>query len=75
MTSAAHQLCEAPSHEGAVISPKSMLEPVPELDWLGKHLVLSGEGRWDFSAHGGLGHLGGPLGPHGSNATVSEICT
>ena len=41
--SAASQMCSALRLEGAILSPKSVLEPVPEIDWLGKHLVLSGE--------------------------------
>ena len=40
---AAGQLCSALRLEGAIISPKSILKPVPEIDWLGKRLVLSGE--------------------------------
>ena len=51
--SAAHQLCSSLRLEGAIISPKSVLEPVPELDWLGKHLVLSGARAGVYAMAGG----------------------
>ena len=51
--SAAGQLCSALRLEAAIISPKSILEPVPEIDWLGKRLVLSGELAGVFAMAGG----------------------
>ena len=51
--SAAGQLCSALRLEGAIISPKSILEPVPEIDGLGKRPVLSGELAGVFAMAGG----------------------
>ena len=51
--SGAGQLCSALRLEGAIISPKSILEPVPKIDWLGKRLVLSGEHAGVFAMAGG----------------------
>ena len=34
--------------EGAIISPKSILDPVPSIVWMGKRLVLSGPSRVFF---------------------------
>ena len=39
---AARALSDALRRAGAVISIKSVLEPVPEIPWLGKNLVFSG---------------------------------
>ena len=57
--SAAGQLCSALRLEGAIICPKSILEPVPEIDWLGKRPVLSGELVGVFAMAGGGGGGGG----------------
>ena len=46
--SAAARLCDLLGREGAIISPKSILEPVPSIVWLGKQLVLSGAGQGVF---------------------------
>ena len=46
--SVSQRLCDALRKAGAVISTKSVLEPVPEIQWLGKWLVLSGEGAGVF---------------------------
>ena len=40
--SAARRLVELLREEGAIISPKSILDPVSSITWLGKRLVLSG---------------------------------
>ena len=40
--SAARRLVDLLSEEGAIISPKSILDPVSSITWLGKRLVLSG---------------------------------
>ena len=53
LRSATGQLCSALRLEGAIISPKSILEPVPEIDGLGKRLVLSGELAGVFAIAGG----------------------
>ena len=58
--SAASQLCSALRLEGAIISPKSVLEPVTEIDWLGKHLVLSGDLAGFLRWRGGWQILVGP---------------
>ena len=48
----------------AVISTKSVLDPVPEIQWLGKWLVLSGDGAGPFSkGPGGGGRFAGSLDP------------
>ena len=46
--SVSQRLCDALRKAGAVISTKSVLEPVPEIQWLGKWLVLSGDGAGVF---------------------------
>ena len=51
--SAASQLCSALRLEGAIIKPKSILEPVPEIEWLDKRLVLPGELAGVFAMAGG----------------------
>ena len=38
--SVSQRLCDALRKAGAVISTKSVLEPVPQIQWLGKWLVL-----------------------------------
>ena len=53
--SVAQSLCEALRRAGAVISTKSVLDPVPEIRWLGKWLVLSGDGAGVFFRGGGGG--------------------
>ena len=45
---AARQFCELVRREGAIISPKSVLDPVSSIVWLGKHLVLLGQGQGVF---------------------------
>ena len=53
------RLCDALRKAGAVISTKSVLEPVPEIQWLGKWLVLSGDGAGVFpKGQGGVALLG-----------------
>ena len=53
------RLCDAVRKAGAVISTKSVLEPVPEIQWLGKWLVLSGDGAGVFpKGQGGAALLG-----------------
>ena len=52
--SVSQRLCDALRRAGVVISTKSVLEPVPEIQWLGKWLVLSGDGAGVFpKGHGG----------------------
>ena len=52
-------LCDALRKAGAIISTKSVLELVPEIQWLGKWLVLSGVGAGVFpKGHGGPALLG-----------------
>ena len=46
--SVAQRLCDALHRAGAVISTNSVLDPVPEIQWLGKWLVLSGDGAGVF---------------------------
>ena len=45
---AAARLGDLLGRQGAIISPKSILEPVPSIVWLGKKLVLSGAGQGVF---------------------------
>ena len=57
--SVAQRLCDALRRAGAVISTKSVLDPVLEIQWLGKRLVLSGDGAGVFSkGQGGAALLG-----------------
>ena len=57
--SVSQRLCDALGKAGAVISTKSVLEPVPEIQWFGKWLVLSGDGAAVFSkGQGGATLLG-----------------
>ena len=57
--SVSQRLCDALRKAGAVISTKSVLEPVPEIQWLGKWLVLSGDGAVVFpKGQGGAALLG-----------------
>ena len=56
--SVAQHLCDALRRAGAVISTKSVLEPVPEIQWLGKWLVLSGGGLGVFPKGQGAALLG-----------------
>ena len=57
--SVSQRLCDALRKVGAVISTKSVLEPVPEIQWLGKWLVLSGDGAGVFpKGQGGAALLG-----------------
>ena len=57
--SVAQRLCDALRRAGAVVSTKSVLDPVPEIQWLGKWLVLSGNGAGGFSkGQGGAALLG-----------------
>ena len=59
VSSVAQRLCDALHRTGAVISTKSVLDPVPEIEWLGKWLVLSGDGAGVFSkGQGGAALLG-----------------
>ena len=51
--SAAGRLCSALRLEGVIVSPTSILEPVPEIDWLGKRPVLCGELAGGFAMAGG----------------------
>ena len=57
----ATQLCQTLRAEGVVISPKSILEPVPELPWLAKHLILSVEDAGIFQLPRVLANIGRPL--------------
>ena len=53
------RLCDALRKAGALISTKSVLEPVPEIQWLGKWLVLSRNGVGPFpEGQGGTAFLG-----------------
>ena len=53
--SGAHNLCKALRQAAAVISSKSVFDPVPEIQWLGKWPVLSRNGAQVFSeGQGGL---------------------
>ena len=55
----AQRLCDALRRAGAVISTKSVLEPVLEIQWLGKWLVLSSDGAGVFpKGQGGAALLG-----------------
>ena len=57
--SVAQRLCDALRRAGVVISTKSVLDPVLEIQWLGKWLVLSGDGAGVFSkGQGGAALLG-----------------
>ena len=56
--SVSQRLCDALRKAGAVISTKSVLEPVPEIQWLGKWLVLSGNGAGVFPKGQGGGAAG-----------------
>ena len=57
--SVSQRLCDALRKAGAVISTKSVLEPVPEIQWLGKWLVLSGDRAEVFpKGQGGAALLG-----------------
>ena len=53
--------CDALRKVGAVISTKSVLEPVPEIEWLGKWLVLSGNGAGVFPKGQGGGCFAWPM--------------
>ena len=53
--SVAQSLCETLRRAGAFIGTKSVLDPVPEIQWLGKWLVLSGDGAGVFSKGRGGG--------------------
>ena len=46
--SAARRLGDLLREEGAIIGPKSILDPVSSIIWLGKRLVLSGPNRGVF---------------------------
>ena len=46
--SAARRLSDLLREEEAIISPKSILDPVPSIVWTGKRLVLSGPSRGVF---------------------------
>ena len=61
--SVAQRLCDALRRAGAVISTKSVLDPMPEIQWLGKWLVLSGDGAGVFSKGQGGGCFAGSLDP------------
>ena len=57
--SVSQRLCDALRRAGAVISTKSIQEPVPEIQWLGKWLLLSGDGVGVFpKGQGGAALLG-----------------
>ena len=57
--SVSQRLCDALRKAGAVIRTKSVLEPVLEIQWLGKWLVLSGDGAGVFpEGQGGAALLG-----------------
>ena len=75
VTSAAVPLCSALRLEGAIISPKSILEPVPEIDWLGKCLVFWGELARVFAMAGGVANHGWPVAAHCHFAHVPSACT
>ena len=57
---AAATLCIAVREAGTGISIKSILEPVPEILWLGKLLVFSGPNAGDFPKGQGWTSLVGP---------------
>ena len=57
--SVSQRLCDALRKAEAVISTKSVLDPVPEIQWLGKWLVLSGDSAGVFpKGQGGAALLG-----------------
>ena len=55
VSSVSQRLCDALRRAGAVIGTKSVLDPVPEIQWLGKWLVLCGDGAGVFSKGQGGG--------------------
>ena len=70
--SVAQCLCDALRRAGAVISTKSVLEPVPEIQWLGKWLVLSGGGAGVFPEGQGGGCFAWPVDPGCSAAPYPQ---
>ena len=54
------RLCDALRRAGAVINTKSVKEPVAEIQWLGKWLVVSGSGAGVFPKGQGAAALLGP---------------